>query len=54
MYYCVIHIILQRGLAEVEWRATGLITTCRVGHEGKVMNKKKRELYMDNMTDLNV
>ena len=50
------YIILQRGLAEVEWRATGLITTCCIGHEGKVISKKKkrRSLCMDNMTDLNV
>ena len=28
--------LFQRGVAEVEWEKTGLITTCRVGHEGKV------------------
>ena len=28
--------LFQKGVAEVEWEKTGLITTCRVGHEGKV------------------
>ena len=36
--YAIYNIVLliQRSVAEVEWQKTGLITTCRVGHEGKV------------------
>ena len=35
IYYNIV-LLLQRGVAEVEWQKTGLITTCHVGHEGKV------------------
>ena len=37
MFICYdVLLLLQRGVAEVEWQKTGLITKCRVGHEGKV------------------
>ena len=28
--------MFQRGVAEVEWSKTGLITTCRLGQDGNV------------------
>ena len=39
VYISICYLLLQRSLAEVEWRATGLISTCRIGHKGNVMSK---------------
>ena len=35
--FCDAYMLFQRSVAEVEWEKTSLITTCRIGHNGKVI-----------------